>query len=532
MYLQRRFALPLLLMLAACSSTESGPVVVTGDSAEIGPKGGELKGALEGSFAGFSIKIPAGALKDTVKVSFVGISDDTPLPDTAERVGPQIAIQPAGTQLAMPAELTVPLDPERLESYDGTPETCKVWARKGDGWERVEALRHGLGSVTVPIRTFATAAAGVTFVPTAACKGCTPAPVADSGPACDALSATYCIVKLPRPENMTFLDEFASLTVAGTKVYWAAVVDGNPTVLRYDLQNPVGSAFVYPSWAGAASGPTSTRGRVAVVSENEVWASFAGYGNLRFRAGAPAEAYDVPPTVQPAGVSTDGVGRLLRFSRQSVGSNKIDVRIADGLSTETKFLFNYAAVIPGSNPLEANPPENIVAAGNASTFRLRSLHRGIGRGFEGGDPVALSLGFWGVQFHMPGSTLGTILDNDTKTFGPAIFGNAAVQVSGAGTQYTRFDDQNNPTTTGGFPVAVRDIAQRGDLFAIASGRPEFYVVNAGNALTVTGLAIDGVSPANLSPWRLAPTFLAGNPLLLVTRGPVIKKGEFYLIRAK
>jgi hypothetical protein len=356
--------------------------------------------------------------------------------------------------------------------------------------------------------------------------------VADTEPACDALSATYCIVKVPRPENMTFLDEFASLTVVGSKVYWAALVDGNPTVLRYDLLNPVGSAFVYPSYAGAASGPTSTRGRVAVANENEVWASFAGYGNLRFRASAPAEAYDVPPTVQPAGVSTDGVGGIVRFARQSVGSNKIDVRILQGLSTESKFLFNYAAVIPGSNPLEANPPENIVAAGNARAFRLRSLHRGIGRGFEGGDPVALSLGFWGVQFHMPGSTLGTVLDNDTKTFGPAIFGDAAVQVSGAGTQYTRFDAENNPSTTGGFPVAVRDIAQRGDLFAIASGRQEFYVVNAGNALTATALAIDGIAPANLSPWRIVPTFLTGNPLLLVTRGPLAKKGEFYLIKVK
>ncbi len=510
--------------------------MVSGDSAEIGPQGGELTGSLEGSFAGFSLKIPAGALKQTVRVAFAGVADDTPLPDTAERVGPQITLQPAGTQLALPAELTVPLDPEMLESYDGTPAACKVWARKGDAWERVEALRHGLGSVTVPISTFATAAAGVNFLPTGACKGCTPAAVAETEPACDALSAAYCLVKLPRPENMTYLDEFASLTVIGSKAYWAALVDGKPTVLRFDLQNPVGSAFVYPSYAGASNGPISTRGRVAVVSENEVWASLAGYGNLRFRAGVPPEAYDVPPTAQPAGVSTDGSGSILRFTRQSVGSNKIDVRIGEGLSTQSKFLFNYAQVIPGSNPLEVNPPENIVAVGNASSFRLRSLHRGIGRGFEGGDPVALSLGFWGVQFHMPGSTLGTVLDNDTKTFGAAIFGAAAIQVSGAGTQFTRFDGANNPGPTGGFPVAVRDITQQpggnGDFLAIASGRQELYVVTATNALTVTGLAIDGTSPSNLSPFRIVPTFLAGNPLLLVTRGPITKKGEFYLLRSR
>ncbi len=72
-------------------------------------------------------------------------------------------------------------------------------------------------------------------------------------------------MKLPRPANMTFLDELASLRIVGRKVYWAARIDTKPTILRYDLDAP-GDAFVYPAYATAADGAVGTRGRVATDS--------------------------------------------------------------------------------------------------------------------------------------------------------------------------------------------------------------------------------------------------------------------------
>lgn len=45
-------------------------------------------------YAGVSLRFPAGALSQRVRVSFQGVLDDTPLPDTAERVGPAVKILP------------------------------------------------------------------------------------------------------------------------------------------------------------------------------------------------------------------------------------------------------------------------------------------------------------------------------------------------------------------------------------------------------------------------------------------------------
>ncbi len=544
MCLRRRLLAALLLPAWSfgCEGEETEepqPVFVEGTTAEIGPAGGELVAPLDGSFAGFVIKIPPGALEETVTIAFAGAFDETPLPETAERVGPQITIEPAGTVLAKPAELTLPLDPEMLANYEGTPETCKVWARDEDAWERIDAIRHGLGSVTIPLSTLTTAAAGVNFAVTKTCNNCpTIAPVADE-PACASVSQEYCVVKLPRPSPMSFLDEFASLRVVGRKVYWAGRLDGDPTVYRYDLDDP-GPSFVYPAYTGEAVGANATRGRVAVKSETEVWASFSAYGNLRFRTGSDAQAYDRPPTRQPAGVMATST-EVTRFARQSTaGSNNVDVRLFNGTSDTNKFLFNYAKVIPGSEPLEANPPESLVAQGNPLNFFFRSIHRGKGHGFDPG-PQTAGFGFWGANFEAPGSSLGTVLDNDTVTFGAAGFvgpinSQLSAQVSGSGTKIRTNNGVWHGSVVMTPPAPIRDLTYRStangatDIIAIASGREQIYVFTAGGGLTTLALPADEVG---MVPWRVER--IEGGEeeaVLIVTRGPLTEKGQFYLLKKK
>lgn len=535
------------LYVLGCEGAESDPgepVIVEGTSAEIGPAGGELTAPADGAFAGFSIKIPAGALGETVTISFEGVVDDTALPETAERVGPQISIEPAGTVLSKPAELTVPLDPEMLAAYEGTPDTCKVWARSGEAWERIEAVDHGAYSVTVPLSELTTAAAGVNFTaPGKTCKTCPPAAPAPDEDACESISQTWCLVKLPRPSNMTFLDDFASLRVVGRKVYWAARVDGEPTVLRYDLDEP-GDAFVYPSYPGAANGTIATRGKVAVKNEGEVWASFAGYGNLRFRPNSETQAYDRPPTRQPAGVMATAQ-EVTRFARESAGTNTIDVRIWNDTSSSSKFLFNYAKIQPeASNLVFANPPENIVAQGTRARFFFRSIHRGTGFGSDPGAVVSGS-GFWGANFEAPGSTLGTVLDNDLKTFGPAGFagppatgplGGLSAQVDEAGTSIRSSFGAFSDTDVLSAPATIRDLAFRAGaggtttLMAIATGREEVYEFTGGDGLTTIALPEEEVG---MMPWRIER--IEGGEeesMLIVVRGPLTAKGQFYLLKKK
>src|SRR5688572_29636544 len=111
----RRSALFLLALIPtlaspACSSddTREEPVTLAAGSAsaEIGPEGGTLAPDETTGFAGFTLEIPPGALAAKTTVTLQGVMDLVPLPEFAERVGPQVKILPEGTVLAKPARLT------------------------------------------------------------------------------------------------------------------------------------------------------------------------------------------------------------------------------------------------------------------------------------------------------------------------------------------------------------------------------------------------------------------------------------------
>src|SRR4029079_10774204 len=94
-------------------------------------------------------------------VRIVPALDETPLPNLAERVGPQFTIAIDGGELAMPAQLTLPADADTVERFGQGASDVKVWVRDGEGWTLREAIEAQDGSITIDLASPTTAAAGV-----------------------------------------------------------------------------------------------------------------------------------------------------------------------------------------------------------------------------------------------------------------------------------------------------------------------------------------------------------------------------------
>lgn len=79
------------------------------------------------------------------------------------------------------------------------------------------------------------------------------------------------------------------------------------------------------------------------------------------------------------------------------------------------------------------------------------------------------------------------------------------------------------------PVRDMDFGSDGKLYAISSGRKEVQVLS-GTALSTIPLDADTVDGSGvLSPWRIRA--IAGtSDMLLVTRGPLVAKGRFHILR--
>ena len=531
-------------LVSSCSSTQDPAQTSTlPNEKTIGSEGGEIVAPQDSPYAGVVLRIPAGALDTPTKISFEGTIDDTPLPATAERVGPQFSLSPAGLTLKKPAELTLPLDGEMLGAYEGTPSSCKVWARKGEGWEKLEQTASTASSVTVPITTLGTAAAGVNFTPVG--SACTKSPTTCIAPAqpvvittlldpvvCDAVSTNYCIITLPELDKRGTIDEFASLTVFQKKAYWVSPVkaaDGSTTgvtIARYDLVNG-GPVFLYPAYTGGSFGTIAERGRVAIgFNGAEIWAGVGGFGNLKFTEAGPAQAFDRPAvgtSLGPVGV-LGGNGVTRRFSKSNV-SDKTDVR----LEGQT-FVFNYPFT-----PIESIT--GVMLGQDVAVFR--SVNRGASLMFD-----ANIQGFAG--YDAPRSGSGVTLDTNPESYGAfatrlstaaggAITGQVAVASLDGGRVYMnaltaspRSLDQTSEQTFSA-PVRDMDFGSDGKLYAISSGRKEVQVLT-GDALSTIPLTADTLDPdVSFSPWRIR-AIEGTNDMLLVTLGKLVKKGRFHFLR--
>jgi hypothetical protein len=127
----------LLSAAVACGgSGASAPDGTGAQSATIGTQGGEIVGAKGSALEGVKLTIPAGALASDTPIEIRPSAEEASLPSSAVRSGPQFAIGPAGTPLAIPARVTLPFDEDVVTANDRFDDDVEVWLRDGDHFER------------------------------------------------------------------------------------------------------------------------------------------------------------------------------------------------------------------------------------------------------------------------------------------------------------------------------------------------------------------------------------------------------------
>jgi hypothetical protein len=129
--------------------------------ATVGPQGGELVGAKGSALEGVRVVIPAGALSTETEIHVSPSTDTTPLPVTARRCGPAIAIGPATVSLAIPATVTLPFDETIVSGSDRFDDEVKVWVRNGGKWGQRKQIDSAPGEVTFLLPALTDVAAGV-----------------------------------------------------------------------------------------------------------------------------------------------------------------------------------------------------------------------------------------------------------------------------------------------------------------------------------------------------------------------------------
>jgi hypothetical protein len=279
----------------------------------IGVAGGTIEGAADGPLAGVSLTIPAGALAQETEIVVRGTVDPVPLSNRAERVGPQIALEPAGLELAVPAQITIPYDSSLRAQWDTPDAECKVWQRSGDGWMMIEQLSTTSDAITIALSTLSTVAAGVS--------------VRDLAPSCTVLGTcaptvtclepnALCLTPLASLPSAPF--NTSSLNVANSFLYYVRSPAADTfTITELNLLD--GTSRDYRSLVSPPNGAVSTLGHVEVGVNGDAWIGLAGSGNVRFRPASAAARLDTIPGASPAGVVVDQ-SNLTRVVRVTQGS--------------------------------------------------------------------------------------------------------------------------------------------------------------------------------------------------------------------
>jgi len=290
-------ALVVSSFLAACGpgpsvpdSEEVAPSVIT---QEIGPEGGEIIASSESPLAGVRLRVPAGALTSKVKITLDGTIDPTPLSNTAEQVGPQIAIGPADVTFAAPVELTVPLDSAAILRHEQSPEDCKVWHRTDGNWQRLERKAGDPSTITVDLPSPGVAAAGIlSLSKSLTCVTspllCKLVPKGPSPTGCTDPSG-FCLKQLPQPAHVP-LQNNPEFVVVNRKLYYAhSPGSGKISVARYDLDSGTSVLLGTLNVPGFIS---TARSPIAVESDGSAWLGLRDFGNVKFKEGAVPLQFD------------------------------------------------------------------------------------------------------------------------------------------------------------------------------------------------------------------------------------------------
>ena len=517
-----------------CSGTasEAPPaeegLAVAALEADIGPEGGELVAPPDSPQAGVAIRIPPGALDAVVHVVLEGTLDPTPLPPTADGIGPQVRILPEGTKLAKPATLTVPFHAATRSLHRDAASECKVWTRDGEGWKRLEQTASDEKGVTVELSTFATSAAGVVLrqrpivCATGKCPVLVPSGNSTQDTPCTDADG-FCVSRLVDPSKSFMLGRTEQLSVVGNAAYYGHLAAADrATIVKYDIATGQSTTFtelVEPSRGGGFRYP---EGRVAVEADGSAWLGIRGTGNVRFRASSAASVFDRSETFA-YGVAIDegAIVRVTgRFATDDPNPSHRSRIIKARRDATEQTLFRFE----DSDPLLLGTPG---VGGGARFVAVTDFH-----GFE--------------QFvFAPGPNFtGTL--RDTSSDGRRVYGASAVSpvdqsyaVANAAYQEPRtidwrlFPGQPHSVVIGpDDPVASMAIDTQNRLYFVNDESPEIMVVEIGGAITRIGLTTATVGSEGHT--RMIPKTIRyireKDQFLVVTRGLAADKPELYLVK--
>lgn len=137
--------------LVACGETDTDEpgVMAPADATmfTLTPEGGTFRG--EGPLAGVELVVPAGAVDEAVDLWMALPTEERPLPDTGQMVGPEVEFGPVEVALSASAALTLPFVPEEVEAVGSDVLLVKVWRVGPSGWTLEEPLDTASGDAVV-----------------------------------------------------------------------------------------------------------------------------------------------------------------------------------------------------------------------------------------------------------------------------------------------------------------------------------------------------------------------------------------------
>jgi hypothetical protein len=365
-------------------------------TATVGPEGGELIGEAGTQLAGVRLVVPAGALAEPTQLALQGTIDPTPLPPTAEGIGPQFAILPDGVEFAVPAELTVPFDPMLRAGWETPNEDCRVWYRDGEGWARADAIAATDQGVTVEIPRATVAGAGTfaSIEPVACrfnCATATPGPTCFDGD-------RFCLTRLGTQATPS---SSSTYSLARGVLYWPfAPSSGAVAIAGFDVLNR--RAVASTGAANALSG--SPAGDIVPDDTGGLWLGFRHRANVRFEVGRLATLFDAFSTsTDPLalGVAYDQASRLpVRFrstvipprSGQPLSQSVTVVRGGSVFSLGVAYgAFELDGVIALGRALSPPPGQPFLVFGGRWGVQTRSMTTTTEMRFPitcGGQPIA------------------------------------------------------------------------------------------------------------------------------------------------
>lgn len=532
-----RFVLLVPLFLAALSSCSSdgttadpAPASVAPPEKEIGPAGGEVVGDPDGPFAGFRLTIPPGALSSTVKVRLEAVVDPTELPASAERIGPQITIQPEGTTLAVPASLTVPFDYELRAAFSAPAGECKVWQRDGAGWTKLLQTASTKDSVTVPISRFATAAAGVNIAGlTLSCvktNTCPPAPPPETPLAQPCSSSTgICLNRLPG----TFPAPLGNPThMAGSGPSFVYVHSPGPNRFTVVSYSPIDQQLrTFTELVRTPTSPVSVTGRLSFNGVRVV-VGLKGIGNVAFEANGPPTVFDADNGVLIPRGGAYGPPAL-RFRTRPNPTNVEPKLIVEAIDDSNRARELFRATSTDSLLFLSRP---LTATGGA--FALRSRFRGTAMftNVAGGTPSDGSLAET-PDFGAFATAGGTFGSDQSRSDVVTAFA-AYEPVSGVQWRhsFTAAGNFQTSTVVTGRPISAMEFANDGNVYAVHTETAEILRIERAGG--VAAFPLTTAAPGTPEYDRMIPRTIVYVPgtdiFVVVTRGLTSGSPEFYAVR--